>query len=262
VSSLGSRHAAAAPAARAQAALAAPPGKSSSPITIGASLSLLGHFSADGQAFERGYRLWAADQNAKGGLLGHPVQLGILNDASTPAEVVSNYEKLIGSDEAPLVFGPFSTLLTAPSARVAARHGYAFVEGAGGASAVFGEGLHNVFDVSVPIRLNLVTFAQWIAAMPAGQRPKTAAYATVNDPFTQPQIPEAQGILQDAGVKTLYSKVFPAEVADYTPIAGQVASTHADMMVLGSVDVPTVSAFQPAALQPEGVHRHRGSRPG
>ena len=222
---------------------------SKSPVTIGASLSLSGDFAADGQAFQRGYELWAADQNAKGGLLGHPVKLKILSDASSPAQVVSNYNKLIGSDKVPLVFGPFSTLLTAPSARIAARYGYAFVEGAGGAPAVFGEGLHNVFDVSVPVKLNLVTFAQWIASMPTGQRPTTAAYATVDDPFTQPQIPEAQTILQNAGVKTLYSKVFPAEVADYTPIAGQVASTHAELMVLGSVDVPTVSAFVHTFIQ-------------
>jgi branched-chain amino acid transport system substrate-binding protein len=223
--------------------------KSASPITIGISLSLSGDFAADGQAFERGYQLWAADQNKAGGLLGHPVKLDILSDSSSPAQVVTNYEKLIGSNHDQLVFGPFSTLLTVPSARVAARYGYAFVEGAGGGPAVFGEGLHNVFDVSIPIKNNLVTFAQWVASLPASQRPKTAAYATVNDPFTQPQIPVAQKILQAAGVKTVLSKVFPAEVADYTAIAGQVASTHADLAVLGSVDVPTVSAFTHAFIQ-------------
>ncbi len=220
-----------------------------SPITIGISLSLSGDFAADGQAFLKGYKLWMHDQNAKGGLMGHPIQLKVLSDASSPAQVVTNYNTLIGSDKVPLVFGPFSTLLTAPAARVAARYGYSFVEGAGGAPAVFTEGLHNVFDVSVPVKLNLVTWAQWVASLPASQRPKTAAYATVNDPFTQPQIPEAQSILQKAGVKTVYSKVFPAEVNDYTPIAGQVASTHADAMILGSVDVPTVSAFVHAFIQ-------------
>ena len=40
------------------------------PITIGASLSLTGDFSADGQAFERGYQLWADYVNTHGGLLG------------------------------------------------------------------------------------------------------------------------------------------------------------------------------------------------
>jgi branched-chain amino acid transport system substrate-binding protein len=221
----------------------------SGPITIGASLSLSGDFAADGQAFERGYQLWAHDQNAKGGLLGHKIKLQIISDASSPAQVVSNYQKLIGSNKVSLVFGPFSTLLTLPSARVAARYGYAFVEGAGGGPAVFGTGLHNVFDVSVPVKDNLVTFAQWVASLPAAQRPKTAAYATTNDPFTQPQLPVAQSILQKAGVKTVTSTVFPAEVTDFTPIASKLASAKADAVVLGSVDVPTVSAFVHAFIQ-------------
>jgi branched-chain amino acid transport system substrate-binding protein len=222
---------------------------SAAPITIGASLSLSGDFAADGQAFQRGYQLWAADQNAKGGLLGHKVKLEIISDSSSPSQVVSNYQKLIGSNKDQLVFGPFSSLLTVPAARIASRYGYAFVEGAGGAPSVFGDGLKNVFDVSIPIKNNLVTFAQWVASLPAAQRPKTAAYATVNDPFTQPQLPLAQKIMQAAGVKTVLSKVFPEEVTDYTAIAGQVASSHADVVVLGSVDVPTVSAFTHAFVQ-------------
>ena len=224
-------------------------GSGSGPITIGTSLSLSGDFAADGQAFERGYQLWVADQNRAGGLLGHKLKLDVVSDASSPAQVVSNYEKLIGSNKDQLVFGPFSSLLTVPAARIASRYGYAFVEGAGGAPSVFGNGLKNVFDVSIPIKNNLVTFAQWVASLPASQRPKTAAYATVNDPFTQPQLPLAQKIMQAAGVKTVLSKVFPEEVTDYTAIAGQVASTHADVVVLGSVDVPTVSAFTHAFVQ-------------
>ncbi|HEU5367595.1 MAG TPA: ABC transporter substrate-binding protein, partial [Ktedonobacterales bacterium] len=52
------------------------------PITIGISLSLSGDFSADGQAFQQGYKLWADDVNKAGGLLGRQVKLDILNDAS------------------------------------------------------------------------------------------------------------------------------------------------------------------------------------
>jgi branched-chain amino acid transport system substrate-binding protein len=235
--------------AASSASTSASGGATGSPITIGTSLSLSGDFSADGQAFERGYQLWTADQNKAGGLLGHKINLDVLSDSSNPAQVVSNYQKLIGSNKDQLVFGPFSSLLTVPAARIAQRYGYAFVEGAGGAPSVFGAGLHNVFDVSIPVRNNLVTFAQWIASLPASQRPKTAAYATVNDPFTQPQIPVAQKILQAAGVKTVLSKVFPAEVTDYTAIAGQMATSHADLAILGSVDVPTVSAFTHAFVQ-------------
>jgi branched-chain amino acid transport system substrate-binding protein len=129
------------------------------------------------------------------------------------------------------------------------RYGYAFVEGAGGAPAAFGNGLHNIFDVSLPVVDNLVPFAKWVSGLPASQRPKTAAFATSDDPFTQPQIPQAQQIMSAAGIKTVYSKVFPAEVTDYAPIASAVASSHADAVVLGSVDVPTVSAFVHAFIQ-------------
>ena len=57
------------------------------PITIGASLSLTGDFSADGQAFQKGYELWASDVNAHGGILGRQVKLTIINDASLPNQV-------------------------------------------------------------------------------------------------------------------------------------------------------------------------------
>ena len=222
---------------------------SASPVTIGISLSLSGDFSADGQAYKQGYELWASDQNKKGGLLGHPIKLQILSDASSPTQVVTNYNTLIGTDKDQLVFGPFSSLLTTPASSVVNRYGYAFVEGAGGAPTVFAQGLKNVFDVSVPVATNLEAFAQYVASLPKSERPKTAAYPTVNDPFTQPQLPPAEKIMQAAGVKTVYSKTIPEEEVDYTATANAVAALKPDVVVLGSTDVPTVTAFIHAFIQ-------------
>jgi len=223
---------------------------SHAPIVVGASLSLTGDFSTDGQAFDRGYQLWANYVNTHGGLLGgRKVKLVILNDASNPTTVSTNYTKLISSDHANLVFGPFSTLLTVPSAKVASRYGYAMIEGAGGGPAVFQLHLSNVFDPSPTIANQLVLFAHWVASLPPSQRPKTAAYPMVNDPFADPMVMTAQHILQAAGIKTVYSKVYPAENPDYQAGADAVAATNAQMVVLGSVDVPTVSAFMTAFEQ-------------
>src|SRR6202035_2081625 len=123
----------------------------SGPIKIGISLSLTGDFSADGKAFQQGYQLWANAINASGGLLGRKVQLDIVNDASSPVQVATNYQKLISVDHVSLVFGPFSTSLTEAASQVVARYKYAFVEGAGGGPAVFTRGLNDVFDVSLPV---------------------------------------------------------------------------------------------------------------
>jgi branched-chain amino acid transport system substrate-binding protein len=226
---------------------------SKAPITIGASLSLTGDFSADGQAFERGYQLWVADVNAKGGILGRQVTLKILNDNSSPTQVATNYQTLFAQDKVDLAFGPFSSLLTTPSASVAARYGFALVEGAGGAPSVFQSPAnlsdHNVFDVSLPIEDEMLPFVSWIASMPASQRPKTAAYPMADDPFADPPVQLAQQKLQALGVKTVYSKIFPEEVADYKAPADQVAATGAQVVVLGSTDVPTVAAFMQAFEQ-------------
>ena len=219
------------------------------PVLIGASLSLSGDFSGDGLAFQQGYKLWAADQNAKGGLLGHKIVLKIVSDASSPTQVVTNYQALISSDHVNLTFGPFSSLLTLPAAKAVNRYGYAMVEGAGGAPSVFQAGLHNVFDAALPVANGLVPFAQYLAGLPAAQRPKTIAYVTSTDPFTEPQIPVAQKIIKAAGIKTVYYKTFPAEATDYTPIADAVAAANAQVVILGSVDVPTVSAFMQAFEQ-------------
>jgi branched-chain amino acid transport system substrate-binding protein len=223
------------------------------PILIGASLSLTGDFAADGVAFERGYELWAHDVNASGGLLGRQVKLVILNDASSPTQVVSNYTKLISVNHVDLTFGPFSSLLTTPASAVAARNGFAFIEGAGGAPSVFttpaNVQAHNVFDVSLPIEDELEPFADWVKSLPASQRPKTAAYPMADDPFADPPVQLTQATLQSAGIKTVYSKIFPAEVPDYTPAADNVAASKAQVVVLGSTDVPTVAAFMKAFEQ-------------
>jgi len=226
---------------------------SKAPITIGASLSLTGDFSADGQAYQKGYELWAADVNAKGGILGRQVKLTILNDNSSPTQVDTNYQTLFSTDHVDLAFGPFSSLLTTPASSVAARYGYAFVEGAGGAPTVFStpsnEADHNVFDVSLPIKDELVPFVDYIKSLPASQRPKTAAYPMADDPFADPPVQLAQSELQALGVKTVYSKIFPEEVADYKAPADDVAASGAQIVVLGSTDVPTVSAFMQAFEQ-------------
>lgn len=224
-------------------------GGSKSPVVIGASLSLTGDFSADGQAFERGYELWAKDQNAKGGLLGHPVKLDIVNDASSPTQVVTNYQTLINTKHVNLLFGPFSSLLTSPAVQVAHRYGFAFVEGAGGAPAVFATKLNDLFDVSLPVKDALLPLIRAIIALPASKRPATAAFPTSNDPFTQPQVQLAQQMLTAAGIKSVYSKVFPAEPTQYKGIADQVVASKAQMVVLGSVDVPTIAAFTQAFVQ-------------
>jgi branched-chain amino acid transport system substrate-binding protein len=228
---------------------------STGPITIGASLSLTppsGPFTADGIAFDRGYSLWAKDVNAHGGILGRPVKLIILDNHSSPNQVVANYQTLINTDHVDLTFGPFSSLLTTPAAAVAARDGYAFVEGAGGAPAVFdaaaNQADHNTFDVSLPVEDTIMPFVDYIASLPKSERDSlTAAYPMASDPFADPPVQLAEQKLHALGVQTKTSSAianpFPEQSSSYPGAAAAVAALHPDIVVLGSTDVPTVQAF-------------------
>ena len=225
---------------------------STGPITIGASLSLHGGFQADGVAFEQGYKLWAADVNAHGGIMGRKVELTILDNNSSPNQVVTDYQTLINHDHVDLTFGPFTSLLTAAAASVAAHNGYAFIEGAGGAPSVFdaasNQADHNTFDVSVPVEDTIMPFVNYIAQLSLSQRERlTAAYPMAQDPFAIPPVQLAEQKLNALHVQTKSSSAIAAPFTEvpsaYPAAAAAVAALHPDIVVLGSTDVPTVQAF-------------------
>jgi branched-chain amino acid transport system substrate-binding protein len=208
-----------------------------SPVTIGISLSLSGDFSNTGKAGELGYELWADQVNAHGGLLGHPVKLLIADDASSPNQAVTNYENFITRDHVTLVAGPYSSLLTLPSAKVAERYGYAFVEGAGNGPSVFQACLPNLFlaDPATSTAGGLV-WARFILSLPKAEQPKTAAYPDLNDPFALPEANALQQVFQAHGIRTVYKTVYPSETTDLTPVIERVAAAHPQMVVSGSQD--------------------------
>jgi branched-chain amino acid transport system substrate-binding protein len=205
------------------------------PVKIGISLSLTGDFSDSGKAAKRGYELWANTVNAHGGLLGRKVQLVIQDDTSSPTQAATNYQNFISKDKVDLVLGPFSTLLSAPSAAVANRYGYAFIEPAGGGPAVFQEKLHNVFFTQpAPVLQSGAVFAKFLLSLPKSERPHTAAYPSLDDPFSSPIADYVRSILQKSGVKTLYKTIYPSENTDMTPIIQKVASSHPDAVIGGT----------------------------
>src|SRR6202045_48427 len=227
------------------------------PITIGVSVSLTGDFSGDGKALVQGYDLWAQDINKAGGLLGHKVSMKYVDDTSSTAQVVTNYTTLITQDKVALVFGPFSSLLTIPASTVTDRYGYAFPEPAGGGPAVFNRGLKSIFFVQpAAVEDNLVSYTKWLLGLPSGQRPKTAAYATQDDPFTQPQVDKAKGLLEAGGVTTSSYKVYPAETTDWSSLALNVIHANADVVILGTQEpdaVAFVKAFQQQHYNPKSL---------
>ncbi|WP_245674209.1 amino acid ABC transporter substrate-binding protein [Actinoplanes rectilineatus] len=225
------------------------------PITIGISLPLTGDFAEPGKGVQQGYEAWAKIVNDNGGLLGRQVELTILDDQSNADRVVADYEQLIGQDQVDLVVGPFSTRLVVPAARVAEEYDMLFVEPAGAAKEVFEQGFENLFYAAPAVANDHYNhLAEKILALPADQRPKTAAYAAMDDPFAQGTAYGLKEKLEAGGIETVVDEVYPPNTTDFSGIAAKIADAKADVLVGGSQyqdGVNLIVALQQLGYQPK-----------
>src|SRR6266496_1906162 len=211
-------------------------GASSKPLVIGASLPLSGDFSQPGEASHRGYLIWQQLVNSGGGLLKRQVQLKIVDDASDQNTVVSDYTRLISQDKVNLLLGSFSSLLNIPASAVAERSRMLYVCPSCGSPKMFDRGFKHIFFAQPATAVHQADlFAQWVASLPAGQRPATAAYPSQDDPFAQPVIDGVRKQLETIGIKTVYSKVYPPDTGNFDTIAGDIKASKADLVAQGAV---------------------------
>jgi branched-chain amino acid transport system substrate-binding protein len=210
-------------------------GGNSKPLVIGASLPGTGDFAQPGEASKRGYTIWQDMVNSSGGLLGRQVQLKIVDDASDQNTVVADYNRLISQDKVDLVLGTFSSLLNIPASAVAEKTGKTYICPSCGSPDMFNRKFRHIFFAQPATAAHQADlFAQYVAGLPADQRPRTAVYPAQDDPFAQPVIDSVRRQLETIGIKTLYSKVYPAETSNFDSIAGDIGAAKPDLIVQGA----------------------------
>ena len=78
------------------------------------------------------------------------------------------------------------------------------------------------------------TFVKYILSLPKSERPKTAAYPSLDDPFSSPIADRMRHAFEAAGIHTVFKTIYPPETTDLTPIVEQVAYEKPDMVVAGT----------------------------
>ena len=204
-------------------------------MTIGASLPLTGDFSEPGSAAKQGYQVWQKLVNDNGGLLGKQIKLDIKDDASNQNTIVSDYNALISQDHVNMLLGTFSSLLNLPASSVAEKNRMLYVEPAGGSPDMFDRGYKYLFfaQQATADKQGLV-FANWVKSLPANQRPKTAAYPTLDDPFAAPNVAGIRQVLEGAGIKTVYKTTYAIDTKNFDSIVAAMKSANPDLVVHGA----------------------------
>jgi branched-chain amino acid transport system substrate-binding protein len=228
-------------------ALACSPASAQSPIKIGFSMALTGGLSPNGRPALIAMKIWEEDVNARGGLLGRPVQLVYYDDQSNPTNVPGIYTKLLDVDKVDLVVGPYATNLVAPAMPVIMQRNLVFT------------GLYG-FDVNSDFH-----YPRYFSFMPTGQdsrkalsqgffeaaksispKPETVAIVAADAEFSHNAADGARANAQAAGLKIVYDKTYPPSTVDFTTILRAIRATNADVVYVASYPIDTVGMVRAA----------------
>src|SRR5580700_8205531 len=154
------------------------PARAADPIRVGFSMALTGAVAQNGKQLIIALDLWRDDVNAKGGLLGRPVELVYYDDQSNPANVPGIYTKLITVDKVDLLIGPYATNMAAPAMPVIMQHNMTTISIlAIAVNRHFNYGRY--FDM-VPVGPDgMKSFSQGFFELAAAQQPKPQTVAIV-----------------------------------------------------------------------------------
>jgi branched-chain amino acid transport system substrate-binding protein len=230
------------------------------PVKVGASLPLTGEFSEPGKAAQQGYKVWEAMVNDSGGLIdGRPVKMVIKDDQSNQNTIVADYNALISQDKVDLLLGTFSSLLNLPASAVAERNRMLYVEPAGGAPELFERDFKMLFFAQqATADKQGEVWAKYVTELPENERPKTAAYPTLDDPFAQPTSEGIEEIFSKAGIKTVYRETYTIDNPNLDGIASAMKSRNPDVVVHGATfedGVGMVRALRKSGFTPKMLYQ-------
>ena len=98
-------------------AMAILPARAADPIKIGFGVQLTGSLASSGNAHLITKQIWAEEVNARGGLLGRPVQLVYYDDQTNVSTVPGIYTKLIDVDKVDILMGAATNMIVGPAWR-------------------------------------------------------------------------------------------------------------------------------------------------
>jgi branched-chain amino acid transport system substrate-binding protein len=159
----------------------------STTLTIGLTLSLSGKYAAMGHQAAAALGLFAADQNAAGGIqMGserREVVIRCLDDQSNARVCAELYRSLCYENQAELIFGPYSSELTRVAAPIAEQAGMVMVNHGGADDGLYRKKYRLIVGVLSPASDYLTGLAQLISQLKFWR--KRVATVTFETPFAR-----------------------------------------------------------------------------
>ena len=221
--------------------------QSGNPIKIGASLALTGAGASPSKVIHTALEIWRDDVNAKGGLLGRPVELVIYDDQSTPSNVPGIYTKLITVDKVDLLLGPYGTNFVAPAMPTIIQNNKLTIS----FTAI---GINRHFNypkyfsmVSVgPDGVNAFSIGMFQLAAAQKPKPQTVAILAADAEFARSAADGAREEIKKHGFKVVYDQSYPPSTTDFSPVMRAIQAANPDIVYIGAYPPDNVGIIRAA----------------
>lgn len=227
------------------------PAFAADPIKIGFSAEETGGSAASGRQFVLTAQIWADQINAKGGLLGRPVQLIHYDDQSNPALVPGIYTKLLDIDKVDLIIAS-GTNYSAAAMPMLIEHKVTVLDTL--ALAVNDEFHYPRFFQTMPYGPHgkeAITAGYFAAAMALDPKPKTIALTGADAEFSKNAMAGAREHIKANGLKIVYDRNYPPNTIDYSPIVRAIKAANPDLVFVASY--PADSAGILRSVEEQGL---------
>jgi branched-chain amino acid transport system substrate-binding protein len=225
--------------------LCAAPAPAADPIKIGMSMALTGGLASGGKVMLITLKMWEEDINAKGGLLGRPVQLVYYDDQSNGSLVPGIYTKLLDVDKVDLVVSSYATNVAAPAMPVVMQRNKVFL-------SLFCIALNTEFKYPRYFSMHPAgpnpkpAFSEGFfkVAMAQNPKPETVAMVTADGEATRLVTDGAYDNIKKAGLKIVYDRRYPLNTTDFSPIVRAVQATNPDVLFISSYPLDSVGMLR------------------
>ena len=257
------------------------------PIVMGASLPLTGEFSIAGSKHQAGYQFCVDEINARGGLLGRPVELLVEDNRSETEVTVTQTERMITVDNVDVLLGTFSSLLGFPASTVAEQNDMIYPVPSSGALRLWVRGYEHLFyfqqlpaEYTGSSIVDLIDYYESEGIIE--ERPQTAAVVNADDffaagiaagfkggppveiPDTGEQVSLEPGFLEEMGMELVFEEVWPIGYTDWLTLANSIGSADADFLAVSTASpdeaIALVQALQTVGYNPDLLYMSQGAQ--
>jgi len=216
----------------------------SNTFKIGVITSLTGQNAAFGQAHKNGYAVARADLNAKGGVLGKPIELVYYDDQSKPDQAVQGVSKLVDQDQVPLILGAYSSENTRAIVPAVTQRQVPLLMPTATADNVMETGSPWVFRVCAGSGAYARATVDFLKR---NGNPKTIAIVYENTNFGQSNDKSMREEAGKAGLNVVDEEAYQASSPDYKALLQRVKSKNPEVIYFASYLLDASTLMRQAA---------------